>query len=347
MPQMTQNDINEESQVSRTELTLEAINYLNLRTKNKVTSYTEEVKVHCPFHKDNTPSLFINVKHGIFKCFSCGRKGSIESLFNEMTGENIYKVLGYSNYTDNKDQFVRYANRLSKKPVVVSEPEDLNKKKSIYVVYNPKDFVPAYSNTISARYLMRRGITREVAEANGLLYCEDTKINTTSFKKRLCIPVYENGLLSSIEGRKIFSDDPGPKVLYPKNTSVNLLYDIDNLDKDKDLYVCEGLIDLLLLRTCSFFKNSSSIFGACLTKRQIQQLSEFKNVIYIPDNDTAGEGTVNSLKQSELDNISILRLPDSINNTEVKDIGDLPKAGITVEDLYERRWTSHVKKLTN
>ena len=343
---MMLNDKNE-STISRSELTLESISYLNLKTQGKFGPYSRKVPVHCPFHKDNHPSLFIDVQEGIYHCFSCGRGGKIESLVYEMTGENIYKVLGISTDNDKKDQFTRYATRLTTRPVVVNQEDVPQRKKTIHVVYNKEDFVPAFDNSLAQRYLLRRGLNEDIAKKNGLLYCEDTKINTTSFKRRICIPVYEDGVLSSIEGRKILSDDPGPKVLYPKNTSVNLLYDIDNLDRNEDLFVCEGLMDLFVLRTCDFFENSSSIFGACLTKRQIEQLSQFKSVIYIPDNDTAGEGTVNSLKNSSLDNISILRIPKLINGKDIKDIGDLPKAGISVDELYERRWTSHIKKLTN
>lgn len=339
--------INESNEISREDLTRQAISYLGLNTKNKITSYTTEVPVHCPFHKDNHPSLFIDLKKGRYHCFSCGRGGSIESLAYEMTGENIYKSLGLLKDEDKKDQFTKYAKKLSNKQLYKEDDSAEIKKKTVYLVYNQKDFVPAFENTLSQRYLLRRGLTEEVCNKSGLLYCEDTEINTTVFKRRLCIPVYENGELSSIEGRKILSDDPGPKVLYPKNTTVNLLYDIDNLNKNKDLFVCEGLIDLLLLRTCKFFENSSSIFGASLTKRQLQQMSYFKNVIYIPDNDLAGEETVKILKQSNFTNISILRIPKVINNFEVKDIGDLPKAGITVEELYNKRWLNHIKKLTN
>lgn len=339
MSQMTTNDLNE---INRSDLTRQAISYLGLKTKNKVTSYTEEVKVHCPFHKDNTPSLFINVKHGIFKCFSCGRKGSIESLFKEMTGDNLYHALGLT--TNKPTQFSSLARNMNND---YDYDSDKLKKKSVYMNFNEKDFVPATSNNLSLRYLYRRGITAEIADSVGMMYCESTRINTTLFKNRLCIPIYENGNLCSIEGRKILSSEEGPKVLYPKNTSVNLLYDIDNLDRNSTLYACEGLMDLMLLRTCNEFKNSTSIFGASLTDRQLSQLSEFKDIVYIPDNDEAGEGVVTKLLESGISGLSVLRLPKEINGVQIKDIGDLPKAGVTVNDLYNRRWLNHIKNLTN
>ena len=342
MSQMTTNDLND---IDRSDLTRQAISYLGLRTKNKITSYTEEAKIHCPFHKDNTPSMFINIKNGVYKCFSCGRHGSIESLCKEMTGENLYRALGIKTNAEN-NQFSSFARKLSNQNLYNYE-DNKTKKKTVYLNFNEKDFVPATSDNLSLRYLLRRGLTTEISDSVGLMYCEESRINTTLFKNRLCIPIFEDGCLCSIEGRKILAADPGPKVLYPKNTSVNLLYDIDNLDRSKTLYVCEGLMDLLLLRTCQAFSNSSSIFGASLTDRQLSQLSEFKDIVYIPDNDEAGEGVVTKLFESGLPGLSVLRLPKEINGVELKDIGDLPKASTTVSDLYNRRWLSHIKKLTN
>ncbi len=34
----------------------------------------------CPFHYEKTPSFNMNFKKGIFKCFGCGKSGSIEWL---------------------------------------------------------------------------------------------------------------------------------------------------------------------------------------------------------------------------------------------------------------------------
>ena len=340
---MTTNDLND---IDRAELTRQAISYLGLKTKNKITSYTEEAKIHCPFHKDNHPSMFINIKNGVYKCFSCGRHGSIESLCKEMTGNNLYYALGIKRENTDNSSFSVLARNMSK-PQSIDYDSARLKKKSVYINFNEKDFVAATSNNLSLRYLLRRGLTPEIADSAGLMYCKETRINTTLFRNRLCIPIYEDGNLCSIEGRRILSDDPGPKVLYPKNTSVNLLYDIDNLDRNQTLFVCEGLMDLLLLRTCNTFSNSSSIFGASLTDRQLNQLSEFKDIVYIPDNDEAGEGVVTKLFESGLQGLSVLRLPKEINGTELKDVGDLPKAHINVNDLVNRRWLSHIKKLTN
>lgn len=44
----------------------------------------DELKVCCPFHKEKTPSCFINVISGIFHCFGCHKSGSIKKFFKEL-----------------------------------------------------------------------------------------------------------------------------------------------------------------------------------------------------------------------------------------------------------------------
>ncbi len=36
-----------------------------------------EVSCPCPFHKDENPSLSVNVETGLFNCFGCGEKGNV------------------------------------------------------------------------------------------------------------------------------------------------------------------------------------------------------------------------------------------------------------------------------
>lgn len=38
----------------------------------------------CPFHKEKTPSFIVNYSKQIYMCFSCGKKGTLESLYDEI-----------------------------------------------------------------------------------------------------------------------------------------------------------------------------------------------------------------------------------------------------------------------
>jgi DNA primase len=325
------------NEISRRELTNEVVSYLGLIPKSKIFSNTSKMMFHCPFHKDNHPSLGIDLNKGVYNCFSCGRKGGVENLFYEATGESLYSHLGIKTNNDNFSLF-------SRKPQVITDRTEPNlSKKRVYLNYDSTSLIPALENKDCVEYLRRRGISLELAKSAGFLYAEDTSINGTRFRHRICIPVYENGTLQTIEGRRLSDDDSGPKVLYPKNTTVNTLYDIDNLDKSSTLYGVEGLMDLFVLRGCDVFNNSTSIFGANVTDRQLKLLSQFKKFIYIPDNDSAGESTIQKLKNSKNLNLGILKLPKKLENKDIKDVGDLPKIGLNVNFLVERKWLNYVK----
>lgn len=323
---------------NRREITLRGLDLLNLKSKNRITPYTKEIMISCPFHKDKTPSLGVDVENGRCHCFSCGFAGSIESLYREVTGQSLKAALGISS-----DKFSNF--RAKGRFEFASFNSLDNSLRNVFLNFNKKDFISLNEKPEAIEYLKQRGIDLNTAREMNIKYVESTRINGTLFYRRLVIPVYENNKLISIEGRRLFPEDPNPKVLYPKNCTVNTLYDIDNLDRSKPLYACEGLMDLAVLRSCEFFKNSTSIFGANLTSRQINLLKEFKEVIYIPDRDEAGNKTVEALKNASLNNCWILSPPKSLNGFEIKDIGDVPKAGCSIQSLLDRRWLLYKKPL--
>ena len=195
--------------------------------------------------------------------------------------------------------------------------------------------IPVRRSRECTSYLRKRGITFEVAEQMQMAYMESGYINKSVYRKRLLIPIYEKGELISVEGRDI-SGRQSTKVLYPKNSTVNTLYGLDTLDDSQPLYVVEGLLDLAVLRTDPHFANSTAIFGAQVTRRQVWLLNQFPQIILIPDNDKAGRGTTKKLID-ELDYpFQILDVPCT---GDIKDIGDIPtKLHTTVEALRKRGW---------
>ena len=49
----------------------------------------KNIKIHCPFHKEKTPSFIINPKRKIYHCFGCGKSGEMKEL------EKIKTTIGY------------------------------------------------------------------------------------------------------------------------------------------------------------------------------------------------------------------------------------------------------------
>lgn len=322
------------SELSRREISLKVISELGIRSPSGLRRGMDNLMCQCPFHEDNHPSMGIDLNRGIYHCFSCGRKGKMESLYKEFTGIELFPK-------DNKaDAFTKFS-----RPIFEYQYH-IPKRKVIYLNYDRNSMIPALDSKECVDYLNKRGIKLELADKAGFLYAKDTRINTTRFSERLCIPIYENGNIVSMEGRQLNSEDSGPKVLYPKNTSVNMLYDVDNLDFNSDVFAVEGLMDLFVLRSCDFFSNSTSIFGANVTKRQLEQIEKCNRFIYIYDLDEAGKKTVEQLRASKLDNIYVLKIPSSYGGVTLKDVGDFPKAGLSVESLLKRKWMNHIEKLS-
>ena len=320
--------------MDRYEITKAAISYLKIKTTRAIDSGARNIMASCPFHKDKTPSLSINPQEGVFRCFSCKRGGSIEKLFKEYTGESLYKTLNIA-----YDEFSSFRFRREE-----DEFDYENMTKNVSVAMSG-DIVSYRASPEALSYLRRRGISCEVADKMKFRYARLAYINGTRYENRLLIPVYEKGNLVSIEGRDV-TGLVKPKCIYPSRSTVNTLYDLDNLNVEEPLYIQEGLMDLALLRAYPEFKNSTSVFGAALTHRQIYLLKKFRNRVYIPDNDAAGDATLETLKR-ELPGTNVLRVPKSYNSVDgIKDTGDIiTKAHSSIQDLLSRKWLARIRPL--
>lgn len=316
-------------------MTTEALRMLRLAPRDM--SMHDEIMVSCPFHRDKHPSMTVSLTKGVYYCFSCGKKGNIEGLFWDLTKTSLKKTLGMAD-----DEFSNY----SFKYIPQEWDDDPMELKETDIRFDSWRNMDAWENEDCRNYLIGRGITKESSKSMGFMYTDLNWFNGVRYEKRLLIPVYEGGHLLSMEGRTICGAKP--KVLYPKDSTTQTLFDIDHLDRNKTLFALEGLMDLAVLRGCEVFRNSTSIFGASLTRRQIELLKDFqeKGIVYINDNDRAGENTIMMLKQSGLRNIRVLSPPSRLNGMEVKDIGDLPKVGCTVDSLVDRNWFNYMVPLS-
>ena len=47
----------------------------------------------CPFHQEKTPSFSVNPSKGFYKCFGCGKGGSVYNFLMEMEGLNFPEAI--------------------------------------------------------------------------------------------------------------------------------------------------------------------------------------------------------------------------------------------------------------
>lgn len=89
----------------------------------------------CPFedHVDSSPSFGINTEKGFFKCFGCGREGSLIKLVQLLLNINFYQAINvissYENISvDHFDSFAAKNEKFKKIVLESANIEDKNKR---------------------------------------------------------------------------------------------------------------------------------------------------------------------------------------------------------------------------
>jgi DNA primase len=321
------------------EITHAAIKLLGLKSEKYNSNSTGDVPFHCPFHTDKTPSMFLHINRGIYKCFSCNKSGTVAGLYYELTGNSLYKALNINN---SSFSLFSMSNNYSSS----SSVKDYSQVPNLAArIEGNKQSLRSSSDALL--FLRARGISLKAMDSMNACFIDEGTIqmvetddeNEKIFYKalnvynRILTPIVEQGRTLSVDARDATRKSK-KKVLYPKGSFISTLFDIDKLDKDEPVYVVEGLLDLAVLRSDEYFKNSTCVLGASLSERQMYLMSQFKELILIPDNDQAGNNTIKKLKESLGKPFYVLRPPKSI-----KDIGDIPvKLKKTVKSLRERYW---------
>lgn len=322
---------------------------------------------HCPFHTDKHPSFSVDLDRALCHCFSCGYNGKLRGLFREITGHSINKELGIKWEAQDEATFVN--------PFKETVKEDLSAPPDVHIALDGA-FIPVDKDPDVCKYLMQRCIPVSVAKSMRMSFATmarsfdtfepNNKDQMVYFTKRLVIPIYERGKLLSCEGRDIYGKEyyynmlrrkgmnpdehEYKKCIYPRGASTSTLYDIDKLDSSRRLYFVEGIMDLAVLRTDSFFntKNSTAVFGASISERQRYFLKQF-DFTYIIDADLAGwlslRRLMESLKEAPLKRDWKFVVPP-FHDQGVKDVGDIPvKTGKTIEQCRKAHWLDNSKDI--
>lgn len=277
-------------------------------------------------HGDRHPSMSISVSKGLFHCYACNYSGNIAKVYRE-TFNKSYEPETYINGND-------LIKTIYKKPPVVQEV--------------PKGFSAVWESYQSPRtnnWLQYRGISDVVASKAGVRYGgvritytdDEGEKKTYSVMDRYNFPIYgEDRTLKSIEMRYPLTGKESEqfrktvkKCLYPKRSSVNFLYESYELDTNKKLYVLEGLMDCLAFRSLTgIIQNTTSIFGASITKHQMEELCKFKEICYVYNNDEAGLDSVNNLKKNFKGKLTLLKPLGAYD-----DVGEMAIAKVSKEEI--------------
>ncbi|MDR0862655.1 MAG: DNA primase [Oscillospiraceae bacterium] len=296
----------------------------------------------CPFHSEKTPSFNVRADKQVYHCFGCGVGGGVISFVREIEAlefrdavEFLAKRAGMQMPED--DTPVEDVNRRKR-------AFDLNREAARYyheLLHSPK-------GARAARYMERRGITKQIATRFGLGAAPDGW-NTLSdemrargfseqdlidaglckrgskggvydlFRDRLMFPVIDvRGNVIGFSGR-ILSDGE-PKYLNSPETVIfnksRNLFAMNLAKKTKRgmLILAEGNIDVISLHQAGFDCAVASL-GTSLTDEQARLIKRYtENVVISYDGDAAGvkaaERAIGILDKVGL-NIRVLRVKDA------------------------------------
>jgi DNA primase len=268
------------------------ISYIPLSQLNDKGEYFSCI---CPYHPDKNPSLHImkgvsrpEIK-GLVKCMSCGKITHIYKLCEDLTGQNMYKLLGIEGeLEDYQFKHILKEQNKSHNPFI-NKLEKVEKKELII----DGELEEPYNNIKLMKYLYNnRKIKNKFIDAFGIKYARKVNINKpydklknkgTWFIDRFVIPIYENNKLISMEGR-IYYESEYTKVLYPKLSSSNVLFNYENINKNELVYIVEGIMGLSSIWQY-LSTNVIATMGKVLTSYQKKLIAKLPYICIIPDND--------------------------------------------------------------
>ncbi|BDU67650.1 MAG: DNA primase [Candidatus Tyloplasma litorale] len=339
----------------------------------------------CPFHPDTKPSMSVSDSKGIFKCFSCGKGGSVISFVQLHEGISFIESL--------KKLSNKYKIDWTKYLSTYSIKRDINVDRGIEISNDALDFFKFnLKNNNSSKvksYLEKRGITKEIIEKFNIGLSGDGKslVNFLKLKKyseeeiikyglgrrsedslihdyfinRLMFSIYDsNGEIVGFSGR-VFDNDKYAKYLNSPETPTfkksNILYNLHNAKSEaslkKELIIVEGYMDVIALYKLGF-KNSIATMGTALTRNHINAIKKISNNILLGfDSDVAGINATLSIGKELLKNnfnVNVIELDgvkdlDELLSKSKSKISKTLNSKVLFYEFYKKNTLSKFKKI--
>ncbi|MDR0299862.1 MAG: DNA primase [Streptococcaceae bacterium] len=298
----------------------------------------------CPFHNEKTPSFNVTPMKGIFKCFGCGKGGSVFDFVME------YRKIGFQAAVKEVADFAGITVQIDQR-----ENRKENPNAKLYEINNQASYI--YENYLliteqgkQARdYLQKRGVDETLARRFNLGLSADlpdflyqglsakfeeevlVKSGLFNFSNKKAFDVYQNRLMFTLHdqnGQAIgFSgrvwqegDDRQGKYVNTTTTAVfeksDVLYNLhrakESIKKSKEVYLMEGFMDVIAAHKAGI-DNVVAIMGTALTERHVKSLSNLATkIILVTDGDKAGQVAIEkSLKVIHGLDIQIVKIPDA------------------------------------
>lgn len=295
----------------------------------------------CPFHSEKSPSFVVYEENNSYYCFGCGAGGDVITFVRTIDNldymDAVRMLAQRAGMPMPEDEGDRKVQRVRERTLAINRetarfyyqnlgtPEGKTAReylvkrrlspetvKHFGLGYAPNDF-----DSLS-RHLRSKGFTDEEMIASGM---RATKFGKPydPFRGRLIFPIIDvRGNVIGFGGRRLSDEDKGPKYLntgdtpvYKKTNGVFAL-NFAKENKDKQLIICEGYMDVISLHQAGF-DNAVASCGTAFTEEQARLLSRYAQEIVLAfDADGPGQKAVargiEILKKLDV-KIRVLRIP--------------------------------------
>ncbi|MFN5866656.1 MAG: DNA primase [Candidatus Kapaibacterium sp.] len=277
----------------------------------------------CPFHTEKTPSFNVNPELGIYKCFGCGKSGSVINFVMDhnslsfpeavrMLARRAGIVIDDDQRSDaEKEEFSRSdaAHRALGSAVEFYETQLHKAEGKVALRYlNGRGFDEHIIHAFHCGYspddwqatsveLLRQGFTEQALEDAGLIIRRDDGGMYDRFRGRLMFPIHDAmGRVAGFGARVLQADSSAAKYVnspqskvYDKSRIVYGLYQAKNeIRKQDKALLTEGYADTISLHQFGF-GNAVASSGTALTSEQLKLIARYsKNITIAYDGDDAG-----------------------------------------------------------
>lgn len=282
----------------------------------------------CPFHSETKPSFFVSPELQIFKCFGCGKSGSVFNFLMEMEGMTFGEALRHlakkagvklkpirPTGEEKERQLLYEINHLASEFYHYILTQHQAGKKALWYAKIKRAISLSSIKTFKLGYapqmwdgliqflVEKKGYRSEDLEKAGLVIrTRKTKAGRHNFydrfRGRLMFPLFDHrGNVRGFAGRVIEEKDDTPKYINTPETPIyhksNLLYGLETTRveiKKKNLaIVVEGEIDAIVSYQAGV-RNVVAIKGSALTRDHVSLLKRFcDNLALALDFDIAGD----------------------------------------------------------
>ncbi|MDX1494633.1 MAG: DNA primase, partial [Longimicrobiales bacterium] len=279
----------------------------------------KEFKANCPFHEERTPSFYVVPDKGFYKCFGCGKSGSVFDFVMERQGMDFVEAVKY----------VAGRAGVEVREVKRSRPED-DPNRPLYEINAfarqwYREQLLADVGSTARSYLEGRGIGAEAAERFGLGFAPDewrafreaalkhgfdeehmlllgllkqtekTPEPYDGFRGRVMFPIESiSGKVIGFGGRILEGDAPkyinSPETpIYQKGENLYGLSWAKNVIRREEVaIVVEGYMDVVSLAAAGL-EHVVAFLGTAVTHEQARLLDRYTTrVLLLFDSDAAG-----------------------------------------------------------